>query len=66
MDINEALARARDIADQIDNGEANETTAADLAEAFQNIDRWLSKGGFLPGAWSQRITRRQAAVGTRS
>ena len=22
-----------------------------LAEDFENLDKWLSKGGFLPGAW---------------
>jgi len=25
----------------------------ELAETFDNLDQWLSKGGFLPSAWTQ-------------
>jgi len=48
MDVNQLLANIREqvkailAADEDDNG---------LAEQVNNLDEWLSKGGFLPRAW---------------
>lgn len=32
--------------------------APDLAEAFDALDGWLTKGGFLPHAWSEQRDHR--------
>lgn len=55
MDPNALLARLRDLSARILNvqdGSSEETLDEDdafaLAEAFQNLDDWLRKGGFSP------------------
>lgn len=56
MDPNEALKLARAaVQDYRDNHPANDAADA-LAEAFEALDGWLSKGGFLPAAWAKRDT----------
>lgn len=57
MDPNETLAEIRKIlaktitrfgqAQRFENLEA-------VASLFQDLDEWLSKGGFLPGDWAPR------------
>jgi hypothetical protein len=55
MDPNETLRllreRAANVIRQADEGLDNPEACFDLAEAFQNLDEWISKGGFLPDAW---------------
>jgi len=62
MDPNETLRKARAAAGAlialIDGSESSVddrllTEAEDLAEAFQALDSWLSRGGFLPTAWNR-------------
>jgi hypothetical protein len=58
MDIDEALRIMRDrvIAahQQIDaDGSVDNYTAARMAEVFDAIDGWLSRGGFLPTDWQR-------------
>ena len=57
MDPNETLAKLRDVAAHVNGpvfrpAEELEDAAYDMAEFFQALDRWLSKGGFLPGDWN--------------
>lgn len=55
MDPNETLRRLR-IAYKIilnDEPEVDADSAIDLAELCEALDGWLSRGGFLPGAWKQ-------------
>lgn len=48
-----ALARMRQYDDECGADYTPATEAADdLAEAFEALDGWLSKGGFLPKDWS--------------
>lgn len=48
MDPNVALSQLR---------AAFETGNYDEAyDAFENLDHWLSRGGFLPAAWNTRVT----------
>ncbi|MDP8971195.1 MAG: hypothetical protein M3N52_12020 [Actinomycetota bacterium] len=56
MDPNEALTRARAHADAILNDEHADPAAEcePLAEAFQALDEWLGRGGFLPEAWARQ------------
>ena len=61
MDPNAALANLRDatgLASALADGDPVDYTAeqilADLAEAAEALDEWLSKGGFLPSAWAGR------------
>lgn len=55
MDPETALERARYLSGKITGGgvttEDLATLAEDLAEAFQALDEWLSRGGFKPGPW---------------
>jgi hypothetical protein len=55
MDPNEALEQARQLAagilDEWPEGDDQVTPAISLAEAFQGLDEWLSRGGFKPAAW---------------
>lgn len=56
MDPDEALAKARAARQVIDN--ETDTKKIDVAiddvlDAFDALDEWLSKGGYLPRAWNQ-------------
>lgn len=56
MDIDAALSQARSALAAIRRGEDSHgelmtDALADLVDAFEAIDDWLSKGGFLPSAW---------------
>ncbi len=62
MDPNQALINARVallrlrevLADEDPPEPGSELAhAADLADAFEALDGWLSKGGFLPESWRQ-------------
>jgi hypothetical protein len=61
MDPNEALRNAREALSrmrhelsfsQARDWNTIEEKAEDLADAFEALDGWLSKGGFLPSAWA--------------
>lgn len=53
MDPNAALANARAITTAILSGWLTEDGGYELAEAFDALDQWLTKGGFLPSAWAR-------------
>lgn len=56
MDPNTALANARTAARLIladaDADASHSALADELAEAFEALDGWLSRGGFLPDSWT--------------
>lgn len=57
MDPDAALATARSAIAAIRKGEDSHgefmTDAHDdLADAFEALDGWITKGGFLPAAWA--------------
>lgn len=58
MDPDEALKNAREAAALILDSSGSSVDDAvqghALAEAFDALDGWLSKGGFLPDAWKTR------------
>ncbi len=61
MDPNTALQIAREAyakyvkaAAEMDS-ETYDIALCDLAEAFDSLDQWLTKGGFLPDSW--KVTR---------
>lgn len=65
MDPNETLERARRAAARIrelqdkddltkEEVEEHEQEHENLVEHFEALDGWLSRGGFLPGAWNVR------------
>ncbi len=67
MDPNTVLENARKVAariirasDQAGGGDTGmEVDGETLAEAFQALDEWLSKGGFPPADWDRtRMGRR--------
>jgi hypothetical protein len=49
MDPNTALQRIRELVTGVCIGSGAQ--GIDLAEAFEDLDGWLSKGGFLPSDW---------------
>ncbi len=55
MDPNETLLTLRRLASWLSDGNGNEVTreeaGRELAEAFESLDTWLSRGGFLPDEW---------------
>jgi hypothetical protein len=54
MDPNEALRKLRKLAKQLlDEGNAGDAAelGLDMAEQFQSLDEWMSKGGFVPTDW---------------
>lgn len=58
MDPNEALAMLRQYADAMKVTSRHETErvyriASTLAEQFEALDEWLSRGGFPPEAWRE-------------
>ena len=54
MDPNEALKRIRKLVEGAVGPSAyNEEQLAELAELFDGLDAWLSKGGFLPKDWNE-------------
>jgi len=50
MDPNETLRRIRA---ELDQAEWTSETIEHVAEHFQALDEWLSKGGSLPESWDQ-------------
>lgn len=55
MDVNETLARLRAAVSQTrlaSNSEEAAWLGEQLAESFEALDAWLSKGGFLPTDWA--------------
>lgn len=55
MDPNETLHRLRELTNEAieESGAPRTDLAGELGEAFNALDDWLSKGGFLPGAWRE-------------
>ena len=56
MDPNEALKNAREAVQRYNNCNEHVLTrvkeSEKLVEAFEALDGWISKGGFLPKDWS--------------
>lgn len=54
MDPDEALEKARDALKR-HFARIGDDAADDLAEAFEALDGWLSKGGFPPRDWGRNF-----------
>lgn len=77
MDPNEALKNARAAlksfraAEESDDSDESHSQALidageDLASAFEALDEWLMKGGFLPEWWAKAAQERNASRYTNS
>jgi hypothetical protein len=53
MDPNETLDQLLAIAERIHDGDERPHDAGELADLLDNLDHWLSKGGFLPDRWKK-------------
>ncbi len=52
MDPNATLKMLRDLAtDILMGGSDHEDAAEQIAEAFESLDQWISRNGFLPDDW---------------
>ena len=56
MDPNEALQRLREWAGGVADGEEM-SAEMEAAEAFEGLDGWLSRGGFLPADWQSEAVQ---------
>lgn len=63
MDPNETLNRMRTITSR--EAEWDNLTLAELAELFEAMDGWLTRGGFLPEAWCSPSTELAAQRATK-
>ncbi len=52
MDPNETLKELRELIDLVLRGD--DTSVFEAATKFEDLDEWISKGGFLPEAWNRR------------
>lgn len=54
MDPNETLRSLRELVEQVYNeeGDVNDQLE-DFAGYFEDLDGWISKGGFLPRDWNE-------------
>ena len=52
MDPNACLKELRELGKHFENVPSLED-AYRMAELFDALDKWISKGGFLPKAWSR-------------
>jgi hypothetical protein len=52
MDPDECLRTIREIVQRITEDDHVESDLHELADAFESLDLWLSKGGFLPDDWN--------------
>lgn len=55
MDVNAVLARMRAASQALslaDSDERMAELAVEFGDAFESLDEWLSKGGFLPDNWN--------------
>lgn len=54
MDPTATLNRLRELAAIVVGSDDDATASYELADAFQNLDEWLSNGGFLPDSWKSQ------------
>jgi hypothetical protein len=52
MDPDEALRNMRDALKRVQESSSDAEAAAELADAAEALDGWLSRGGFLPQDWA--------------
>lgn len=60
MDPNQTLNDARDACKHWTHGERGDHDLVafdELVSAFEALDEWLSRGGFLPDAWTDPTGR---------
>jgi hypothetical protein len=55
MDPNAALSFIRELATEALNS-GDDSLAFKALERFEELDEWLSRGGFLPTSWAENRT----------
>jgi hypothetical protein len=53
MDPNKVLQEIRQLVARADEHELTTDESDYLTELFENLDEWLSHGGFLPNDWNK-------------
>ena len=51
MDPNATLAEIRQLVQAVADGDTTNEDALALAAKFDELDEWLSTGGFIPKSW---------------
>jgi len=51
MDPNETLKVLREMVARVFADDNADDNATELAETFDNLDNWITRGGFLPEGW---------------
>ena len=54
MDPEQALLDARAACEHWAHGERGDRTFDELVNAFEALDQWISRGGFLPRDWQKK------------
>ncbi|MGI8493435.1 MAG: hypothetical protein ACR2KC_07800 [Acidimicrobiales bacterium] len=62
MDPDTALAEALDLAVRLIDGEAEDGDDVHLAELVTSLNGWMTRGGFMPGAWARPTNGAQQPV----
>lgn len=65
MDPNVTLSRIRECISRwrmVDNEEEQVEAMSDALYAFEDLDEWMGKGGFPPGAWTEAMKLAAVAV----
>lgn len=58
MDPDAVLEKARRaVAEMVAAGDCGSSAAADLLDAFESLDQWMTAGGFAPAAWGGEVSR---------
>jgi hypothetical protein len=60
MDPDSTLAALRDLISRLRSAATTDTKADladELADTVDDLDGWLTRGGFLPRAWADRSSR---------
>lgn len=56
MDPNETLKKIRNLCEKVKGRPKNIDVISDeFVEAFQDLDEWIKKGGFLPEDWQRPV-----------
>lgn len=53
MDIDVCLEKLIEIADRIHDGQEEKFDAGEMADLIDELDYWLSNGGYLPERWNK-------------
>jgi hypothetical protein len=65
VDPNATLARLRELARRCVQGAlVDRMETEEMAELFEALDTWITRGGFLPEAWAREQIKAHGPIGS--